>query len=258
MRKTILTVIALSAGSPALAAEPYVGIDIGSGTVRASDVDETDTDLVEAILQEAAHYAAGVLDSLNRTGDVQGARWHDGEPITVEDVIASLREVVPAPILPMVERVHYFVTDASGDVAVGLDYQVQLTGATAANSGAAAFVQDRRTGEVLAVGTILDHAGEVELCLGPVAESYPPQCDGLPMADWTWEGVDGFETSGDVTWGAYAVRGTYDGAAFTTVGVAVSGALLVGTLFFVDAMEEMMSRIAWEISVACMRITPAR
>ncbi len=41
MRKTILTVIALSAGSPALAAEPYVGIDIGSGTVRASDVDET-------------------------------------------------------------------------------------------------------------------------------------------------------------------------------------------------------------------------
>jgi putative ABC transport system permease protein len=30
-------------------------------------------------------------------------------------------------------------------------------------------------------------------------------------------------------------------AAFTTIGVAVSGALLVGTLFFVDAMEEMMS-----------------
>lgn len=30
-------------------------------------------------------------------------------------------------------------------------------------------------------------------------------------------------------------------AAFTTVGVAVSGALLVGTLFFIDAMEEMIS-----------------
>jgi alkylation response protein AidB-like acyl-CoA dehydrogenase len=41
--------------------------------------EETTPDLVEAILQEAAHYAAGVLDSLNRTGDVQGARWHDGE-----------------------------------------------------------------------------------------------------------------------------------------------------------------------------------
>ena len=36
--------------------------------------EETTPDLVEAILQEAAHYAAGVLDSLNRTGDVQGAR----------------------------------------------------------------------------------------------------------------------------------------------------------------------------------------
>ena len=33
--------------------------------------EETTPDLVEAILQEAAHYAAGVLDSLNRTGDVQ-------------------------------------------------------------------------------------------------------------------------------------------------------------------------------------------
>jgi alkylation response protein AidB-like acyl-CoA dehydrogenase len=41
--------------------------------------EETTPDLVEAILQEAAHHAAGVLDSLNRTGDVQGARWHDGE-----------------------------------------------------------------------------------------------------------------------------------------------------------------------------------
>ena len=73
-------------------------------------------------------------------------------------------------------------------------------------------------GEVLAVGTIMDHGGEVELCLGPIAESYPPQCEGIPMPDWTWEGVDGSETAGDVTWGAYAVRGTYDGEAFTTVG----------------------------------------
>jgi len=71
-------------------------------------------------------------------------------------------------------------------------------------------------GEVTATGTVLDVGGDVELCLGPVAESYPPQCSGIPLEGWSWEGVDGAETSGDATWGAYAVRGTYDGVSFTS------------------------------------------
>jgi len=70
-------------------------------------------------------------------------------------------------------------------------------------------------GEVAATGTVLDVGGDIRLCLGAVAESYPPQCTGIPLAGWTWDGVDGAESSGDVTWGAYAVRGTYDGATFT-------------------------------------------
>lgn len=56
----------------------------------------------------------------------------------------------------------------------------------------------------------------VELCLGPVAESYPPQCGGPAITNWDWKSVDGmFEQQGDVRWGTFAVTGTWDGTAFT-------------------------------------------
>lgn len=61
----------------------------------------------------------------------------------------------------------------------------------------------------------MDVSGSVELCLGPVAESYPPQCSGVPLDGWSWDGLDGAERSGDVTWGAYAVPGRYDGETLT-------------------------------------------
>jgi hypothetical protein len=70
-------------------------------------------------------------------------------------------------------------------------------------------------GDVLAQGTVMDVGGEVELCLGAVAESYPPQCGGMPITNWSWDDVEGSETSGDITWGSYAVQGSYDGEAFT-------------------------------------------
>ncbi|MFF3027782.1 hypothetical protein [Microbacterium sp. NPDC057944] len=70
-------------------------------------------------------------------------------------------------------------------------------------------------GRVIGTGTVIDKGGDVQLCLGAVMESYPPQCQGLPVDGWTWEGVDGSETSGDVTWGTYAVYGTYDGERYT-------------------------------------------
>jgi hypothetical protein len=69
-------------------------------------------------------------------------------------------------------------------------------------------------GEVIAQGTVLDVDGSPELCLGAVAESYPPQCDGIPLTDWSWSGIEGAETAADVTWGAYAVQGEYDGETF--------------------------------------------
>jgi hypothetical protein len=70
------------------------------------------------------------------------------------------------------------------------------------------------TGDVLAQGTVLDDGSGAELCLGAIQESYPPQCSGIPLEGWSWEGLDGSETEGSVTWGAYAVQGTYDGDAF--------------------------------------------
>jgi hypothetical protein len=70
-------------------------------------------------------------------------------------------------------------------------------------------------GRVIGVGTVLDVAGDVQLCLGAVMESYPPQCSGVPLDDWSWDGVDGSETSGETTWGAYAVYATYDGERLT-------------------------------------------
>ena len=80
-------------------------------------------------------------------------------------------------------------------------------------------------GEVVAQGTVMDVEGTVELCLGPIAESYPPQCTGIPVERWSWDGIEGWETSGDVTWGAYAVRGTYDGSSFAVTGEPVMLAL---------------------------------
>ncbi|WP_104181605.1 hypothetical protein [Arthrobacter sp. B0490] len=93
------------------------------------------------------------------------------------------------------------------------------TGAYAADAPAA-------DGEVIGQGTVLQ-SGDAppEFCLGGVMESYPPQCSGPPILNWDWEPAGGFETASGVTWGAYAVTGTWDGRAFTRTGVPVPLAL---------------------------------
>ena len=71
-------------------------------------------------------------------------------------------------------------------------------------------------GEVRTSGlvTVLDPGTGPQMCLGPVAESYPPQCGGPAIEGFEWGDV-GFEESSGVKWGSYALTGTFDGATFT-------------------------------------------
>lgn len=70
------------------------------------------------------------------------------------------------------------------------------------------------SGQVTTVATVLQQGdGPPELCLGGVAESYPPQCGGPEIAGWDWESVEA-ESAQDTTWGQYEVEGSWDGETF--------------------------------------------
>ncbi|HET6672874.1 MAG TPA: hypothetical protein VFG92_05810 [Agromyces sp.] len=79
--------------------------------------------------------------------------------------------------------------------------------------------------EVTAVGTVLEKDGTPMLCLGAIAESYPPQCSGPEIVGWDWAAVDGEQTASGVTWGSYAVWGDWDGETFTVTRDPVLAAL---------------------------------
>ena len=79
-------------------------------------------------------------------------------------------------------------------------------------------------GPVVGLGLVLDN-GEPGFCLGPVAESYPPQCTGLAMTGWDWSEHRGdFDDAGGVRFGSFAVTGTFDGNTLAAES-AESGAL---------------------------------
>jgi hypothetical protein len=87
-------------------------------------------------------------------------------------------------------------------------------GATATDPSAAKPTQvPAASGPVHTAGlvTVMD-TGTPEACLGPVAESYPPQCSGPELVDWDWADQRGmFEEESDVRWGQFALTGTWDG-----------------------------------------------
>lgn len=75
-------------------------------------------------------------------------------------------------------------------------------------------------GRYEADGTVLESPEHgPELCLGGVADSYPPQCSGLPIPNWDWSKVEGEESASGTTWGTFHLVGTYDGTAFTVLEV---------------------------------------
>lgn len=76
---------------------------------------------------------------------------------------------------------------------------------------------------VTGVGTVIQvPGGTPELCLGPVRESYPPQCEGVPLAGWSWAEHPAEQTADNdgpsASWGSYAVTGTFDGLTLTVSG----------------------------------------
>jgi len=80
-------------------------------------------------------------------------------------------------------------------------------------------------GPVTGMGTVIG-GDEPQLCLGAVAESWPPQCSGFALVGWDWAKVKGtFDTNGTITWGSYVVTGTWDGTTFTLTEPALSSAL---------------------------------
>jgi hypothetical protein len=72
---------------------------------------------------------------------------------------------------------------------------------------------DGGVGQRYAVSTTVlespDHGPQ--LCLGGVAESYPPQCGGPDVVGLDWAEVDGEESASGTTWATLGLVGTWDG-----------------------------------------------
>ena len=77
------------------------------------------------------------------------------------------------------------------------------------------------TGTVTGLGTVIEvPGGRQSFCLGPVRESFLPQCEGVPSQAGTGReaGIQEEVPAGRgsaTRWGTYAVTGTFDGLTMT-------------------------------------------
>jgi hypothetical protein len=100
-----------------------------------------------------------------------------------------------------------------------------LVGCAASDPGGQAPARPAATqqGRYQATAMVLqsrDHGPQ--LCLGGIAGSLPPACQGLPIPNWRWDQVQGEQTANGTTWGRYRLVGTYDGASFTVSRAALA------------------------------------
>lgn len=94
----------------------------------------------------------------------------------------------------------------------GDDTTTVASDATAATADGTAPTAERYRVDAV---TVLDAEDGPQLCLGGVAESLPPQCEGPDVVGWDWADVNDEETAGGTTWGEYSVVGTWDGERLT-------------------------------------------
>ena len=73
-----------------------------------------------------------------------------------------------------------------------------------------ALVPDGYDGRFRFVGTVLESPEHGPQLCSVVAASFPPQCGGPDVVDWSWDGL-GAESVNGTTWGSYLVVGTWDG-----------------------------------------------
>lgn len=105
-------------------------------------------------------------------------------------------------------------TDPGGDAPVS---DTGPGGGTTATAGAGLPSWSARDPDLLLTGhgLVLQQEGQPpELCVGGVAESYPPQCGGPELVGFEWADAPEHESASGVTWGHATVVGTFDGARF--------------------------------------------
>ena len=97
----------------------------------------------------------------------------------------------------------------------GCGDQVSGSAATPAGPVVSPTAIPAAAGAVEATATVLDDGDGPELCLGGVADSLPPQCDGPPVEGWDWDVHPEHESVDGVKWGEFRVVGEWDGTTFT-------------------------------------------